>query len=176
MGWTSLHRDKGISDKEFFENNVLTKEKYELVASNSSAGYSGEFYAAIRDKMSGEVFSVVMLKTWYPKEYYNFCYKIISESSGPNGCRASQQVLDALTPTTSKYAVEWREAVKARLDRQKKLNKIKPGTHIRLDSPVSLTSGDKMDVFTIMKGRNLVRSIRGQMVRLNWKEYSFTVV
>jgi len=60
MGWTTLHRNPGMSDREFFETefpNALTRDG-EILA---CATVGRVFYAAVRTRESGQVWALVVL-------------------------------------------------------------------------------------------------------------------
>lgn len=58
-------------------------------------------------KNEQETFGIVMLTGVKDGE---FAYKPISESMGPCEHKCPKSVLDALSPTTNEYALEWRQA------------------------------------------------------------------
>jgi hypothetical protein len=149
MGWTSMNRAKGMSDVEFFTKEwALEKNGMKIVACNSAGGFGGVFYAAI-DNGKGEVFAITVLKSWTPRDYYNFTWKEIEESSGPYTIDASQKVLDALTPTKSEYAIEWRAKVAARLAAKKAAPTLRKGMIIRVANPVPFANGQSYEYFMI---------------------------
>lgn len=55
------------------------------------------------------VFGMVILTTVDSRDYYNFTFKEISETSGPCESKCPVSIIDLLSPTTSKWANEWRE-------------------------------------------------------------------
>lgn len=65
----------------------------------------GAVYAAVRD--GDKVVGVVGL-------IEGLSYKLLSEEEGPYYYDAPPEVLDALTPTASPWAMKWREACAAR--------------------------------------------------------------
>ena len=95
MGWTSLHRDQGMTDRAFFEREfpVTLTEKGEIL---DCATVASVFYAAVRSKDTGKVWGMVVLTQRAPGEY-NFRYKELSESSsGDYQCPA--RIINLLTP------------------------------------------------------------------------------
>ena len=95
MGSTSLHREPGISNREFFERelpNTLTRDGQIL----DCASIAGTFYAAVQQKDSGEVWAAVVLMSRCGG-YYNFTYKEMSENEGPTEDRCPIWILDRLT-------------------------------------------------------------------------------
>ena len=76
-----------------------------------------------------EVFAVVML-TGVRGPY--FSYKLIDETMGPSQCNCPKSILDALTPTDSEYAENWRKRCRDNL-RQPSLAKLPIGTDIEFE-------------------------------------------
>lgn len=183
MGWTSMHRPKGMSDVEFFEKEwALAKNGMKIVATNSAGGFGGVFYAAIDDG-KGNVFAMTVLKSWNPRDYYNFTWKEIEESCGPYTIDASQKVLDALTPTTSEFAQEWRAKVTARLAAKKAAPKLSKGAVIRVSQPVSFANGQSYEYFMMGERGRIEKALQtpdaqfGPRVRFaKFRQYGFELV
>jgi hypothetical protein len=102
MGWTSLHREAGMTDRAFFEQEfptTLTRDGEIL----DCATVQGVFYAAVRNKKTndvdqeGTVWALVVL-TQRAGGHYNYSYKEMSDSSGPTEARCPARILDLLTP------------------------------------------------------------------------------
>lgn len=95
MGWTSVHRDPGIRDREFFEGEfpaTLTVNG-QIVDCVTSAGV---FYAAVRQAGTGDVWAMIIL-TRRSGGYINFSYKEMADSSGPFEACCPARILDLLT-------------------------------------------------------------------------------
>lgn len=140
MGWTSLHRRPGQTDAEFFGRELNPGD--EIVAHNTSgSGFERTFYAAVR-KPDGTTWALVVLCQTRGRE---FIYKDMDETVGPNEVGVSRKVLEALTPTDSKYANEWRERAWADVAKREEaaaLTKgIKPGQWVRFHHPIAMTNG-----------------------------------
>lgn len=107
MGWTGTYRAKGTTDKEFFEQEFPSAE---VVASGRNGS---TVYLAARNRAdeSGAVFGLVILTQVNRDPDYNFYYKDMDETMGPNEAKAPEKVLDALTPTTSEYAIDRKSVV-----------------------------------------------------------------
>lgn len=130
MGWTSYHAThyknntvdrKAECDAYFTEG--LNKGYYNIVASSV---IGSTYYAAIQllkecrlidgkevtidiPKEERETTAVVILTWVNTKDYFNFGYKIIGETSGPYRYNCPLKVLNSLSPTTNEWANEWRE-------------------------------------------------------------------
>jgi hypothetical protein len=135
MGWTSYHRPPGETDLQFISRKL--RDDCEIVQSSTVRGV---FYAAVREKATDEVWALIVLTERSPKEYYNFACKYISESMGPTVAEAPAKVLDALTETTSEYALEWRalcrERLSAKAEARRRLKTVHIGDTIVLSRPL----------------------------------------
>lgn len=128
MGWTGLYRHPGMSDREFFEKEFpdgLGKWGHIVACSTKN----GAFYAAIQNhedhpSRPNETWALVVL-VQRGKGQYNFHYKDMSEDMGPAVDEASAAVLDALSPTTHEYAVQWRERCRENLAKQAVARKVR---------------------------------------------------
>lgn len=140
MGWTSLHRQRGQSDADFF--GAMLNAGDEIVAHNTSgAGFERTFYAAVR-KPDGTTWALVALCQTRGRE---FAYKTMSEDMGPYEVGVSRKVLEALSPTDNQYAQQWRERAWADVAKREEAaaftKGLKPGQWVRFHRPVSMTDG-----------------------------------
>lgn len=141
MGWSTYHRPAGQTDREHFTAELETS-RHEIL---DCATVKNVFYAAVRTKETGQVWAWVCLIHRAPRDYYNFGYKSMDETVGPNAADCPARILDLLTPTDSKYAVEWREACRKNLARKaeakKSTAKVTDGTVIKLATPLNFQGG-----------------------------------
>lgn len=171
MGWTFQYRPKGMKDREFFQNLMGTR--YDILESGSRLG---EFYAAVRDNDTGEVSALVSLTRWERGSQFNFGYKDMDETMGPNIDDAPAKVLDLLTPTDNKYANDWRDRARANIERRERAKAVKPGTVITFPEPLNFGRYGQFDRFTFVK-RTTFRTDTGLGVRIpGWKNRGFQVV
>lgn len=118
------------------------------------------YYAAtqvITDGKPGEVFAIVCLVRWNPrdKEGFVFGYKDMEESMGPHEADCPARILDLLTPTDKEYALDWRQRCRANLERRAR--KLADGDRIRLPEPMKFTDGHVGQEFIVTKrGRKTV--------------------
>lgn len=171
MGWTWLAVEKGKS-KEFMDKNMTSETeatKWEVVRS-AFVGFR-EYYAAVRitkkDENKSYVLGVVCLVQYAPKEIYNFGYKDMEESCGPNVARCPKTILELLSPLEEIYgkdtpdnnAFQWAKGWRERC--WNNVNKVKPkmndGDTIKFEKPISFTSGEKIDTFVVVKQGRKVR-------------------
>lgn len=161
MGWTEYnasHYKNGKVDRKaecdayFMEG--LNKGFYKVLKSSM---VGSTYYAAVMPlkKSNGKdengkyiyvdipqdeqrIFAAIFLTSVNNKDYYNFAYKDMDESSGPFQCDCPKGILDLLTPTESEYANEWRKRCYENLDKKRNPNrysKLPVGTVIKVMMP-----------------------------------------
>ena len=185
MGWTSTRRPAGQDTLDFFKNEFRDLfTRVDVVAHNATRS---AFYAACRDKNTGEVWALVVATERTPGAYWNYSYKEMDETCGPYEAHPSKAVLDALTPTTSEYAIEWRAKARANLNRKQ----AKVGDTIRFPGTLSFGGEDPFteDTFKVdwvrryrrsgepIKKTVLVSASTGIRVRIpNWRTRVYAIV
>lgn len=141
MGWVTYHRPKGESDRTHFERELLADTDYEIVECST---VDRVFYAAVRTKTTGAVWALVVLLQ-RTRGHHNFGYKDLEESMGPAEANAPAKVLDALTPTDNKYALEWRQRCRnnlvKRADARKRQQAVTVGVVIQTAVPLHFANG-----------------------------------
>ena len=177
----SVVRNKGIPDYQFFEQEWDHASKDLLIiAHNSAGGFSGEFYAAVRDTKTGAVSAICVRKRWNHHDYYNFTYTVMEETSRPPHYRASARVLDKLTATNNPLANQWRTNAENNLKRLAYAKALKTGDFIKFDLEVKLDNGITPDVFRIGRGKTLeylnAQGDYAQCQIRNWRERNFELV
>lgn len=161
MGWTSQHAThykKGKIDRKaecdayFLEG--LNRGYYNVL---KSALVGSTYYAAVQHlkRYIGEdengksqyedvpenerqIFAAIFLTSTNSKDYFNFSYKDMSENMGPYKYDCPKGILDLLSPTDNKYALEWRKACYeniAKKNNPNSLNKLPEGTVIKVVLP-----------------------------------------
>jgi hypothetical protein len=172
MGWTSMHRDKGLTDRDFFEREfpqTLT-ERGEVVACGTK---NNVFYAAVRERETNEVWALVVLLR-RGRGHFNFSYKEMEETMGPVESSCPASVLEALTPTTNEYALQWRARCAARLERLAQQPKVKRGTRVRFADAMTFSNGDEVSEFVFQERNHF--SANGMTYRISrWRERAFEV-
>lgn len=180
MGWTYSHRDKGITNEEFFLKCFNEGTRF-----HAHGTVGGVFYAAIETPSNpGEVWGYIALTNWVPADHFNFGYKDMSESMGPYEYRAPLAVLNALTPTDNPTSLEWRERATQHHEQRKALRGMKEGDQIVLSSPLRFTDGSERDTFTVRRtpirgGRTKVRLTDewGHGYRVNnWQDMTEAII
>lgn len=147
MGWTTQHRDKGITNEDFF---LAMYDKGTRI--HASGTVANVFYAAVESpREPGIVWGLVALTNWAPNDYFNFGYKDMSEDMGPREHRAPLNVLNALTPTEHGSALEWRERVRQYQDQRKAMRGMNEHDQVVMASPLRFTDGSVLDTFIIRR-------------------------
>lgn len=132
MGWTSYHakyykNGKVDRKRECDENLTWSNEKcISTVLKSRMVGTT--YYAAVKQHRLQDdgtwkdtVFAAITLTSGQDRSdpYFNFACKDMSESMGPYECKCPKSILDLLTPTESKYALEWRRKCRENLTKPK---------------------------------------------------------
>ena len=184
MGWTSEHRDKGTSNKDWFAAKLDGPQNKVLDA----ATVGGTCYIALRvnEEDASYVTALVILTQWNPHDYYNFSYKIMGESMGPRGASCPQRILDQLSPLDEipfseqgrEWAEDWRKACVDRLADKKARGSVSAGDKILFSEAIRFTDGVEAQCFEWVRGNGFYRLTRrdgayqrGARVGIrNWRE------
>jgi hypothetical protein len=165
MGWTTTHRAKGYTNDEWFTKELLTPD-HEIVASSTVRNV---YYAAIRTVSTGDVWALVVLTQRAPRSYHNFGWKDQDENMGPNAAEAPAKVLDALTETTSEYALEWRAECRKNLEHKAAQPKVKKGDKIVFRNTIRFANEFIDDTFTLVH-HSTFRGSDNKLYRIpNWR-------
>lgn len=157
MGWTSLHREKGMSDRAFFEQEFPS-----MLGTNGRildcASVSNVFYAVVQNNENASyapneawMLVVLMQRT---RDWYNFTYKEMSEDMGPCEARCPERLLtliERLAPQPSEYAAEWRKNCWGNVYATKKAKKVTKGTVVYFKTPITFSNGDEVDKFIFVE-------------------------
>lgn len=133
MGWTYTHKPSHISSKEYIEKNCLTwtSATHDYRVLDGGVKNFRTYYGAVEkiNKATGdrEVFAVIFMLN-FCKDFHNFGYKDMDETCGPYQAECPERILKLLTPTTSQYAQQWRDACWAKINAKKSQPTIKVGT------------------------------------------------
>lgn len=156
MGWTQLHRPKGMNDFDFFRQEFgdSFSKHWMILAHNSDRD---GFYAAIEDSRYPEGdamrhWILVIAKQWSHREHMNFFYKDMSDTMGPGIDGASLKVINAVPPTEHEYAKAWRERVVKLREQEKQIKSaLGEGATIILPHPLRYADGVEESKFTVFK-------------------------
>lgn len=150
MGWDYHHADKPIDRKS--ECRSLLSDRYEIVR---DALVGTTWYAAARNRLTGEVQAIVVLTAIDRGSWWNFGVKWMGEDDGPGQTACPKAILDLLTPTTNRLALQWREECLATI---KANGRQKTGKEILRTAPygsrliVTLTDGTTRTVVKMEPG------------------------
>lgn len=180
MGWCSFHLDEPV--KQWFINGFGSERDRVL---DVAIVKRNTLYAAVRSKAnSDEIVCFVYLLRWY-NTYDNFCYKDMTEFSGPFESECPERILKLLTPIkgdddSDRAAKEWRKRCYDLIEKRKLL---KGGIKlIKTEEPIKFTSGDEYNTFwkhgsTVMAG-NIFDGVfkPACRVRVNLSNYKFKIL
>ena len=179
MGWTFSHKSESETARQFLERNCLkwstaTPEAHPQVTAHSQVGTT-HFFAVrfplayrltVRDSFSdyvpaldGSVTVAIVFLTQSDRNHYNFGYKDMDESCGPNEV-CGPRFLDNLSPLKDDaigYAKNWRARVLAAHAAKASAPKITDGARIRFPEPMKFGTFEETE-FTALtipyRGRN----------------------
>lgn len=157
MGWLFGYYDRRSLIEHLINGNGLKTVKHFLSGNNLWCVHEHE----------GKRWACLYLLRGSPKvknDPYNWGYKDVDESMGPNEISFPYTWLDLLTPTDSQYANEWRARVKARGE---KLQKATVGSKwqgyghtfeiIKRRGPTSFRAKDEYGETWRLTSRNILR-------------------
>jgi len=161
VGSTSEHRERGQSDREFWQDRL--DRRYRIL--DCATVSRSTFYAAVQDTETGTVTAFVALQRWTPASWYNFTHKTMTESAGPCEAECPARILDLLTELpecherphgqrdycTTCAAREWREACREIAANRARAARVRPGQVVRFPRPIEFQSGARLDTLTFLK-------------------------
>lgn len=148
MGTTGLQRERGMSDRAFFEKEFpCTLGKYGRITACASKPAGGDwtrvFYAAVTNHdeapyLPGKTWALIILMhtSRNPEARPNFHYKEMDETMGPSQDNCPDWILDLLSHTENRYANKWRERCRAHNARETRARGFTPGQTIRFANPL----------------------------------------
>ena len=155
MGWLTVKHSGNV-----FEDlkNTMIGRGYSIVAHNKKGNC---IYTAIKNEETGKVFGYVFLFVIEDKE---ISFKEIDETCGPLTYGASKKVINALSHTTDKTALNWRKKCLLSLEKFEKYTFERP-----------VICEDKEYKEFIFYGRNLFKPIgENFLIRIrDWKDCFF---
>lgn len=180
MGWTYMHREKGTSHKDFFAD-LFNSEKSYVADCASKNGVAYIAYATPKG-----VAAVICLLGMAPHDDFNFGYKDMDESMGPNACDCPERILARLSPLEDlyeegtksyEYAQSWRAACQANIDARKAKPKVSSGDRVRFKRPFEFTNGTRASEFIFVKGSTFKDSGGYGRYRIRrWRDHGYEVI
>jgi hypothetical protein len=123
MGWTSYHASHykngkvdRIAEVKDYLGGTDAKDNLSVLAISQRGSV---VYAAVKDNIRDVVFAAVILTSINMKDYYNFSYKSMEESSGPAEANCPQKILNLLSPTDNEFAIHWRKRCRENIEKAK---------------------------------------------------------
>jgi hypothetical protein len=175
MGWTYFEKPHNIT--EWFKDHLTWEsDKIKNTCIKTAIKFK-EAYAAVEsiNKETGEryVWGAAFMLNYTREAYYNFGYKDMDETMGPNIANCPASILDLLTPLeehpissqSKKWANKWREECRRRIN----IPKIKFGQKIEFFQGLYGTPTDDRVFEKVKYGRrrNVFRSASGYLIRLS---------
>ena len=151
MGWTGCYREKGFSDKDFFQKE-FGQNFYVL----DSARNGMTVFLKVYDREQNTTLAYVVLTRLGRNggtfgagsgNLINFYYKEMTENMGPDETRCPLRIIDGLSEPENNDASVWRERVLAFNNKPKAM----PGCTIKFKNPFCFKSGLQADTFKMVK-------------------------
>ena len=150
MGWTTTYKPKGEPVLDFFiREGIFTwgedcPNTYRVL--DSALVNMRTFYAAIEqvNKETGKriVWAAIVLVRHYPKDpCYNISWKDMDEGCGSYETNCPERILKLLTPTDNEYALGWRAACWANVEKRKARKNLPPGTVLKYGGATYIVEG-----------------------------------
>jgi len=184
MGWTGSNA-QGLSVKDYIIKELTSETDTHrfLFTDVSMRGNVAYGIYMTEDKHTGIVVAEAMVVLARKEDGWIYL-KEMGESVGPYYYDAPKKLLDkldALYPTPSKMAIEWRQKCRAKSAAAKKTPKLSYGDVIKLSHPLTFDFGgwvEKIDTFTYTYDpirKNVFRTPSGHLCRitkLNTREFT----
>ncbi len=143
MGWCSFHLDEPA--KDWFTRSWKSNDLYEVL--EVALVKRTTIYAAVKELSTGDVYCVVYLVHW-TRGWFNFCYKDMTEHSGPCVYDCPEKIFKLLTPLKdnddNRFAIEWRKKVE-QLHKNRKL--LKGECIVKVAVPIGFNNGMQISYF-----------------------------
>lgn len=161
MGWTSTHRESGISDREWFKSEL--GDQYEI---EDCATVGTGFYAICIPAWPSAPRAIMYVATirWL-RDYYNFAYKSMDESMNPGEAACPARLLDRLEELVpeppNEWAREWRERCGAIIAAKERAQRVPRGAVVHFAEPLHFGDGRDESDFVFVE-RSTFRRVRDQ--------------
>lgn len=186
MGSIQTHRESGLTDRQFFENEfpeALTQNGNIIASVSRRTGYSMKgsgwpfvFIAAVRNT-DGKTWALVIPFSRSPRGYWNMTYKAMDETMGVGYSQfVTEDILHNLSDTTSQYALEWREEAEDALRKAAEKGKPQKGDTIKFARAWDFQDGSRLDTFTFEGYCKFTNENRRYRLPSTWRTADFTIV
>ena len=184
MGWTSTnatHYKNGKIDVKRELDSILYGVNGDGTAfSCLKSSVVGSVYYSACERIKGNdrvVFALIVKTSINMKDYYNFSYKDMDETQMPYYFDCPKNILDMLTPTSNKYALEWRKSCdeKRKNKKENNLSKLPLNSEIVVISSYDnayFKTGDKLTLVKIKRWgyKNPIWKVKGLNLKLSTKQ------
>ena len=167
MGWDAGYVPRSIKTIDYIRDYWNDGGRHEVLAIGTGARFNGQsvYYTAVKVVATGEVFAGVTL---VKRTQHALAKKIMDETFGPGWHDCPEKVFKLLTPTTNKWALEWREQVVLHLARKKATPKILVGDCVKFCESIRFENGIEEDTFIFKGGSRFYANGLNFRIR-NWK-------
>lgn len=185
MGWSFTQKPGGktaseiVSDLYTWESPRWRSEVLDVAIKNLRTAY-----LAVRrtNKETGVsyVFAGICLLQYAPKSLYDFGYKGLDESAGPNESECPERILKFLTPLDdpaypqggTASAKEWRDRCWKNIQRKKDRPKLKEGMRVRYPGGIAFQDGTRHEEFVVLDPKKYRLKADGEIYRLTRKLFA----
>ena len=174
MGWTYTQKPHNVT--EWFKETLTWENDRQKVTCLKTAIKFKEAYAAVETviKETGQryVWAACFMLNYTREDYYNFGYKDMDESMGPNISNCPASILDLLAPVEehpiSDESRQWASAWRERCRKNLAVPKIKFGQKIEFFQKLYGVPDDCRIFEKVRYGRrrNVFKSASGYLIRL----------
>ena len=173
MGWTYYNSTHLKPNGEVDRKKEMDSEFGNDYTVLKSVMIGTTYYAAVKKEATGEVFGYVALTSSDKRDGYNFGYKGMDETAGPNESKCPQSILKLLTETDYEYAKEWRERCRRYHQDKKSPNSfanLPLGTKVIWTIPCDrFSGGNKGDRIELVKTRYGKGKSYWYATKLGWR-------
>lgn len=183
MGWDFLHKERGETATDILKADFTwTKPEtghYSKALDVAIVNFREAYLAVEYGDKNGpqEVYAVVCLLEYRPKDYFNFGYKAMDETGEPYYYNCPERILRLLTP--NEKAKPWRDKCWARIQARKQRMPLRKGMIIRFTTPIIFRNGIKETTFRVEDPRRLVLRDKGGLyykIRRSTLDQTFEVL
>ena len=152
MGWMFSPYDKYryANIDEYFDNEHKLSGDYEYVGKGALVNFS-EYYRAVLNKKTNQYTCLVCLVSF--AEAGSIGIKSMDETMMPYAFNCPRRILNIISKTepVNEHAKTWRENVELVLQKREMARKIRDGSIIKFDKPITFTNGAVGDTFKIVE-------------------------
>lgn len=143
MGTITIPHTTHLSPIEFVKKHVLYDREFCSIIDISARG--NVVYAAVMFHRHNDIVLAVVVALTRDVDGWN--YRDMCEAEGPHYYDCPAKILNKLSPTKEEYAIQWRAKCREVAARKANKRKLKPGSVITLETPVTFSDGVTETVF-----------------------------